>query len=127
MTAASVAADTHMRPSEEIIYETPKREPVRDFDDDYDDAFLEEGAKKSRRENVGFVSSPHLMPYVYKRQYGMRMDGDIFKIGDSAVLVDQDGDITIKEKEFWGFEGLWDLLTYKRVNKEHVTSDDLRT
>jgi hypothetical protein len=56
----------------------------------------------------------------------MRKDGDIFKIGDPAVL-DQDGDITVKEKEFRGSEGLWELLTYKRVNKEHVTSDDLRT
>ena len=43
------------------------------------------------------------------------------------MLVVQDGDITIKEKEFRGSEGLWELLTRKRVNKEHVTSDDLRT
>jgi hypothetical protein len=42
------------------------------------------------------------------------------------VLVDQDGDITIKENEFRGSEGLWELLTRKNVNKEHVTSDDLR-
>ena len=72
------------------------------------------------------------MPYVYKRrflntQYGMRKDGDIFKIGDSALLADQDGDITIKEKEFRGSEVLWELLTRKIVNKEHVTSDDLMT
>jgi hypothetical protein len=32
----------------------------------------------------------------------MRKDGDIDKIGDSAMLEDQDGDITIKEKEFSG-------------------------
>ena len=57
----------------------------------------------------------------------MRKDGDIFKIGDSAVLVDQDCNFTVKEKEFRGSEGLWELLTYKRVNKEHVTSDGLRT
>jgi len=43
----------------------------------------------------------------------MRKDGDILKIGDSAVLVDQDGDFTIKEKEFRGSEGLWELLTHK--------------
>ena len=57
----------------------------------------------------------------------MRKDGDIFKIGVSVVLVDQDGDITIKEKEFRGFYGLWEQLIRKRLNKEHVTSDDLRT
>ena len=83
-------------------------------------------------ENVGSVASPYLMLYVYKRrfldtQYGMRKDGDIFKIGDSVVLVDQGGDITIKETEFRSSEGLWELLTRKRMNKEHVTSDDLRT
>ena len=43
------------------------------------------------------------MPYVYKRrfldtQYGIRKDGDIFKIGDSAVVVYTDGDITVKEE-----------------------------
>jgi len=43
------------------------------------------------------------------------------------VLVDQDADITIKEKEFRGSEGLWILLTRKRVYKKHVTSDDLKT
>ena len=57
----------------------------------------------------------------------MRKEGEKFKIGDSTVLVDQDGDITIKEKEFRGPESLWELLTPKRVNKEHVTSDDLRS
>ena len=42
------------------------------------------------------------------------------------MLVDQDGDITIKENEFRGSEGLWELFTRKRVNKEHETSEDLR-
>jgi len=40
------AADKYIRPTEEIIYETPKHEPVRqDDDDDYEDEFLEEDAK----------------------------------------------------------------------------------
>jgi len=34
LTPASVAADTHIRPSKEFIYETPKREPVRENDDE---------------------------------------------------------------------------------------------
>jgi len=41
------------------------------------------------------------------------------------VLVDQDGDITIKENEFRCSEELWGLLTRKNVNKEQMTSDDL--
>ena len=43
------------------------------------------------------------------------------------MLVDQNGDITIKLKEFPGSGGLWELFTRKRVNKEHVTLDDMRT
>jgi len=84
------------------------------------------------RENIGSVASPYVMPYIYKSrildtQYGKRKDVDIFKVGDAEVLVDQDGNITIKEKVFRCSEELWELLTCKRVNKEHVTSDDLRT
>jgi len=71
------------------------------------------------------------MPYVYKKQflvtqYGMRKDGDTFMIGDSPVLVDQDGDITIKDNEFRVSERLRELLTRKYVNKEHVASEDKR-
>jgi hypothetical protein len=40
-------------------------------------------------------------------QYGRRNLGDIFKIGDSTVLVDQFGDITFKKKEFRWSEWLW--------------------
>ena len=70
------------------------------------------------------------MPYVYKQrfvdpQYGIRKDRNTFKIGDSPVLVDQDGDIRMKENEFRSSEGLWELLTRKNVNKELVTSDEL--
>ena len=99
---------THIRPSEDI-HETSKREPVRDVDDDYDDEFLAQDSKKFGRNTLGSVASPQLMPYVYKRrfldtQYGMRKDGDIFNIGDSAVLVDQDCDFTVKEKGYRGSE-----------------------
>ena len=68
VTSASV---TEIRPSKEIIYETPKREPVREDKDDDDDeyGFLEEEAKRFGKENVGTVASPYLMPYVYKRRF----------------------------------------------------------
>jgi len=68
VTSAYVS-DTHIRPSKEIIYETPKREPVREYnDDDYDDEFIEEDVKRFGRENVGNVASP-IMPYIYKRRF----------------------------------------------------------
>jgi len=66
-----------------------------------------EDANRFVRENVGPEASLYQMPYVYQRRfldtkYGILKMGDIFKIGDSPVLVDQDGDITIKEKVFRG-------------------------
>ena len=94
VTSASVSAP-QIRPFKEIIYETPKREHVREEDDDdYDVEFLEEDARRFGKANVGPVASPYLMPYVYKRrfldiQYGLRK-------GDSPVLIYQDSDIMIK-------------------------------
>jgi hypothetical protein len=63
--------------------------------------FLDDDAKTFGRENVSSVAGPYLMPYVHKRrfvdsEYGIRKDGVIFKIVDSVLLVDQDGDIRIK-------------------------------
>ena len=99
-------------------------EPVRgdNDDDDYvDDGNLEEYANRFVRENVGSLASLYLMPYACKRrfldtQYGIRNDGDIFKIGDTDVVLNTEYDITIKEKEFRGPEGVWELLTRKKVN-----------
>ena len=81
-------------------------------------------------KNVGYVTTPYLLPYVYNsqlldKQYGIRNDGDRFKIGDFVVVVDAE-DITTKE-DFHGSEGLCELLTPKNVNRQHVTSDDLMT
>jgi len=71
VTTVSVA-DTHIRPSKGIIYETPKREHVQednDDDDEYDDEFLKEEAKRFGGENVGPVAGPYLMLYIYRRQF----------------------------------------------------------
>jgi hypothetical protein len=65
ITSASV---TDIWPSKDIIYETPKPEPVREDDDFDDDGFLEEDAKRFGRDNVGSLASPYLMPYVYQRR-----------------------------------------------------------
>lgn len=71
------------------------------------------------------------MPYVHRRrfldtQYCISKDGINFEIGDSAVDVDTDVDITIKEKEVCRSQYLWELFTRKILKKLHVTSDDLR-
>jgi len=54
---------------------------------------------------VGPIASPYIVPYFNNirfldTQYGIRIVGDSFMIGDSAVLVDTDSVITIKSKEF---------------------------
>ena len=134
VTSASVTATPP--PIKEYIYEPPKKERVEDEDDEDsyndDDNFVEDEAREYGRENVGPVASPYLMPYVYKRrfldtQYGVRKEGDTFMIGDSQVLVDTSGDITIKDRLFRGTQGLWELLTRKNVNTEAVTKDDLKS
>jgi len=61
ITSASV---TDIRLSKVIIYETPKREPLREDNDDDDDGFLEEDAKRFGRDNLGSVASHYLMTYI---------------------------------------------------------------
>jgi len=90
-----------------------------DDDDDDNNVFVEEDAQAFGRENVGPIASPYIVPYLYNRryhdtQYGLRKDGDSFKIGDSTVLVDPDSDITIKGREFRGATGLWELLRQQK-------------
>jgi len=102
-----------------------------DDDDDDDNVFVEEDAKAFGRENVGPIASPYIVPYLYNRryldtQYGLRKNGDSFKIGDSAVLVDPNSNITIKGREFSGTTGLWELLTLKNVDRKNITTDDLK-
>ena len=60
-------------------------------------------------------------------EYGVRKEGNIFMIGDSPVLVDTSGDITIKDRVFKGSKGLWELLTRKNVNTEVITKGDLKS
>ena len=45
-------------------------------------------------------------------------------IGDSPIVIDSDGDITINERVFKGSTGLWELLMCKNVNTEFITKDD---
>jgi len=51
----------------------------------------------------------------------------MFMIGDSPIVVDTVGDITIKHRVFKGSKGLWELLTPKKVNTEFITKDDLKS
>jgi len=64
---------------------------------------------------------------VFLTQYGVGKDCDIFMVGDSPIVIDTDGDITIKERVFEGSKGLWELLTRNEVNRVLITKDDLKT
>jgi len=109
------------------VYETPKpRFTIGELSDDIDDDDVRDDnedfvkgdtrATGRERENVGSIASPYILPYVSKRhrrrldtRYGIRKEGDSYKMGDSTVLVDTYSDITIKGKEFRGTTGLWEL------------------
>jgi len=136
VTSASVIATPQPPPIKGYAYEPAKQERVEEEDDDdediYDeDDFVENEAREYGRENVGPVATPYLMPYVYKRrfldtQYGVRKNGDNFMIGDSTIVVDTNGDMTIKDRVLKGSKGLWELLTRKNVNTEYITKEDLK-
>jgi len=72
------------------------------------------------------------MRYVYKRRFldtqdGVRKDVDMFMIGDSPIVVDTNGPITIKDRVFKGSNGMWEPFRRKKVNTEFITKDDLKT
>jgi len=109
----------------------------RDVDDyDYvsdDDLRVEPRVLDYGAINVGALASPYVSSYLYESkkrsldtQYGIRRDGDVFMIGDSQVGVDRDGIIHINNVQFPATNGLWELLTLKRVDKESVTGADLK-
>jgi len=82
-------------------------EEIINADDNDDDDFIKEDARAFGRKNVGALASPYILPYLYNRQYldtqyGIRKVGDSFNIGYSTVLVNTDGDITIKGKNLGG-------------------------
>ena len=47
-------------------------------------------------------------------------------IGNSAVSVDETSDVTINRKRFRGTEGLWELLTIKNVDRDVITTSELK-
>ena len=51
----------------------------------------------------------------------------MFMIGDSPIVGDTVGDITIKNRVFKGSKGLWELLKRKKVSTEFTTKDDLKS
>jgi len=48
-------------------------------------------------------------------------------MGDSPIVVDNSGDITIKERVFKGSKGLWELLNGKKVNTDVITKNEQKS
>src|SRR5215510_10953229 len=105
-------------PSYEI--RSPEPDTAR-VDTDYDD----DEAENTSQFGKTWLASPYNKSFL-DIQYGIRKDGDSFKIGDSTLSVDDRGNLTIKGKEYRGTEGLWELLTRKKVKRENITTADLR-
>ena len=110
------------------IYETPKRRPD---DDEDDDEGVDDDEDVADAQEYGPVADSYLNPYLHKRsfldtQYVIRKEGVVFIIGDSQLSVDRDSDITIKGKHFRGTQGLWELLTCRMIQRDKLTTDDLR-
>jgi hypothetical protein len=59
----------------------------------------------------GEIASPLLSPdtRLLDTKYGIRKNGNNFKIGNSTVIVDNMSNLTIKGKQFKGTEDLWIL------------------
>jgi hypothetical protein len=101
-------------------------------EDEGDDQYIDEEFKSNGERLFGTRASPYLTPYLYEKgfldkQYGLRKEDGNFMIDDSNVSVDKDGDLYIKRQHFKGTSGLWELMTRKRINKDKVTTSDLKT
>jgi len=95
------------------VYETPTHRSFPELvdDDDYDN-FAEEDVQAFGSENGGTIARPYVVPYFYNKrfldiQYCIRKVGVSFMIGNSAILLDTDSDIRLRDKnlEEQNYEG----------------------
>ena len=71
--------------------------------------------------------SPHLKDTkLLDTRYGIRREGDHFKIGNATVTVDKKSTLIVRGKQFKGTEGLLTLLTRKDVNYDEIDEDEVR-
>jgi hypothetical protein len=89
-------------------------------------AISEEDVEEFTRRNSGPTASRYMISYVYDRyfldkQYGIGKEGEEYKIGDSAVTIDDNSDIFVNSKRFRGTEGQWELLTPKKNKCRYCT------
>ena len=134
--AIPVLPSTSSTPSSDVIIETPKRAVVAEIQDSGDDdngnlAETEAKIQLFSKKQYGPLASPFLSPYLKESrlldtEYGIRREGEDFKIGNATVTVDNMSNLTIKGKHFKGTEDLWTLLTRKNVNYNAIDKNELQ-
>ena len=90
--------------------QTPqRRKKIPSTSDNNDDIYCE-------------IASPFLSSdtRLLDTKYGIRKNGDNFKIRNSTVIIDNMSNLIIKEKQFKGTEDLWKLLTRKNVKYDSI-------
>ena len=82
--------------SSDVVFETPKKAIVEIQDDDDDDETeVGEKVKLFGRKHCGEIASPFLTPYLSNTQlldtqYGIRREGNNFKIDNSTITIDNE-------------------------------------
>lgn len=86
------------------------------------------------KQHFGKLASPYIAPYFHNRRfldqtYGIYRDENdgSFMIGNSPVEVDGQSNVIIQGNVYRGTQGLWELLTRKKVDFTHITHKDLET
>jgi hypothetical protein len=87
--------------------------------------------RKLGSREFGSAASPYLTPYLYNkrflyRQYSIKKEGNVFKIGDSTLTLDEQSNIHITGKEIKGTVGLWVFLTRNKVDKKKIATAELK-
>jgi hypothetical protein len=130
-----VLPSTSSTPSSDVIIETPRRAvaEIQDSGDEGNGDLAETEAKIQlfSKKQYGPLASPFLSPYLKESrlldtEYGIRREGEDFKIGNATVTVDNMSNLTIKGKQFKGTEDLWTLLTRKNVNYNAIDKNELQ-
>jgi hypothetical protein len=74
------------------------------------------------------MASPFESPYLkdsklLDTQYGIRREGDNFKIGNATFTIDNMSNLIVKGKQFKATEDLW---TRKNVNYDAIDENELQ-
>ena len=79
------------------------------------------------------MARPYIASYVFHaadvdKDYGMRRDADgTYRIGHSAAQIDRNSNVIVQCVPYKGTEGLFELLTRKKVDRSFITDRDINS